>query len=276
MDIWSVFSSSLCGAGIVSVGVYFSKSYIGSRIEQSIRHEYEKKLTIFRTDAEHTNQLAVEKLRADFTALQATHATAFNALTDGQRILHTRKLDAVAALWSELVDLRDKIPAVFSCLDFFVEGEYSTLVEREDYRELVAAAIQEHFVDCVNEVSLQNARLFGGESLYLVVFSYRQILGRILYQLEIGYERRTLDAWYLESGMQQILNATFSADEISTITMTEANTLNRARQLLELRFLNKANDVLSGRDAALETFDSISDILRVASELSPKSPKGNV
>ncbi len=276
MEFWlTLLSSGAFSTTLAAILIYLSKSVIGVRIEQSIRHEYDVKLAEFKANAEHRNQLAIERLRSDFVALQSTQTTAFKALSEGQRISHSRTLDAISALWSEIVALKTNIPAVYVNMDILLENEYSMLLERDEQRELVSETVRLFFVNDVNEVAVQNARLFAGEELYAVFFSYRQILGRILIQLKNGLEQGSLECWYEERGMKSIMDVTFSEDELSLIRRNKLNTLNIALSMLEKRFLTSAANVHSGRNAALDTVNSADEIMRIGRALEVENARSS-
>lgn len=267
----TIITSSAVGTIVGAALVFLFQKAVSTKIEHAIRHEYDAKLSQLKTDAEHSNQIATERLKAEFVSLQANQSAAFNALAEGHKQTHARTLDAIDTLWNEVVKLKINVPHAIVLMNVLSREEYSCLVD--DLREQTETAANSVMLNDVDESAIQRARLHAGSNLYETFFSYRQILGRILVQLRTGLEQNALEAWYEESGMRSILNVTFSKDELDFILRDDINTIAKALSTLEQRFLATAANIVSGKEAAMEAVEAGGGIIEVARRLDLESLK---
>jgi hypothetical protein len=72
----SVASGGLCG----SIVVYVLRDWIGSRLQMSISHEYDRKLHEFKAKIDTANSVEVEKLRSSLQLAAAEHHVRFSRL----------------------------------------------------------------------------------------------------------------------------------------------------------------------------------------------------
>lgn len=87
---WSAFTTalltSLGGTGIlIAIIVFFSKKWLGSRIEESVKHEYAKKLEEHKAQLHEQLNLSVEQMKAvfqDAVDLKATDKALFAKFMD--------------------------------------------------------------------------------------------------------------------------------------------------------------------------------------------------
>ncbi len=180
--------------------MFLARTWMGTRIEQSIRHEYDIRLTTYRNELERDKALALERLRSDLAEMQATQATAAWRQWQKVNASHTKsRLEAVALFWSEIVKLKSSIPEILHFTNVIVPEEYQLLVEREDFRERVTAATNSDLLFNVDEPANSKCPpLWRTPGLYACFFSNRQIIGRILNLFSEGLETGKLAPWMEE------------------------------------------------------------------------------
>jgi len=101
--IWGPFITALMTSGVVSVGlftalVFLSKKWIGTRIEESVKHQYAKDLELFRAQLQADAERSITETRHQLEMLASEHNIRFGKL-------HETRAELIAELYSKLDDV---------------------------------------------------------------------------------------------------------------------------------------------------------------------------
>lgn len=132
MDNWGTVAISMLGsAGLVSLLLWLTKSWIGERLKNAIKSEYDLKLEVHKSQLKAHSDLELEKLKAALSIQAAEQNLTFARL-------HDRRIEVIADTFIRLKLLQSRAWKYLSI------WEDDNIHERDAKREAVAEAL----IDC--------------------------------------------------------------------------------------------------------------------------------
>jgi hypothetical protein len=251
--IFTVISSSGISVTLVAALVWFSRNWISERIRGSIQHEYDQKLAALNAELKISGDLQIESLRASVGREADRLRLAVSSFSEGQRAATERKLSALDKLWASILYIRENTPPIITYIDILTQDEYKQSETELKLRELQLNSSAKETAELFNKHigSLEEARPYVGESIWGLFFIYRAILLRILYLLE-PEERASRPYWYLDSRIKQLLDASFTKQEIDKLDQLIVWRIGYIQQKLESKILLLIDDIISGKQSSAD------------------------
>lgn len=264
---------SAAGLSVVLSGavVWLARNWISERLKNSIRHEYDISL------ASINSQL---KIQADAQTVQLKSAIereaekirfATSTIGEGHKATITRKLDGIDALWSGVLAARQNIPPVMGFIDILTVEEYMSLGNDRQFKELVGDLSPEKIAKIYkdNVGSLERVRPYVGEYLW-AVFSVNQALTtRVVLLMQMGEKDPKKLNWHKDSGIRQLLNSSFSADEITEFDSIQIGKIGWLQRRFEAKILLAMQNVISGHELGETALRQAQEIDKTIQSLSP-------
>jgi len=123
--IISILSSAAVSALLTAALIWLSKTWIGERMKNAIKHEYDQKLATHQAQLEAESEIAIEKLRSQLQIVAAERGTRFTRVFD-------ETAETVATTFAKLLAFHDAV------------GRYTSIFEtagmgsKEERRKIVA------------------------------------------------------------------------------------------------------------------------------------------
>jgi hypothetical protein len=126
----SVFSSLVTSGALTATLLWLTKTWIGERVKNDIKHQYDQKLETHKAELKAEQDVAIEQLKADLRIAAFEHETRFVQL-------HAKRAEVVAETYARLQDL------VHFVADYVKIIETSADPPHEERRIKVNAALKE-------------------------------------------------------------------------------------------------------------------------------------
>lgn len=123
----SILASASVSALLSATLIWLSKAWISERLKGAIQHEYAEKLETFKAQLKAQSEVALEQLKTSNAQALALHTSASDTFSSIHGISQERRLQAIQAVWSAIVDIRTEVPAGLQMADAFPEDEYDQL-----------------------------------------------------------------------------------------------------------------------------------------------------
>jgi hypothetical protein len=123
----SILSSLTVSAALTASLVFLARSWIGERLKNAIKHEYDQKMETFKAQLQAEHQREIETLKARLQIATSTHQVQFASL-------HAKIAETVAELYARIVRIRRAVA------DYVKVMESSNEPSKEERRKVVAAA----------------------------------------------------------------------------------------------------------------------------------------
>lgn len=257
----SAIAALLLGSGIG----YVARTWIGERLKQSVRHEYRSDLEAYK-----------HELRKLETQIEAVQATATSALTEGQRVTAEWRIKAVNDLWIEMLRLRRGTPHLVFYVDIMQPSQYPQLWTNPKITN-VASYVEDQVKALVggsSEGDIEYVRPFLGEEIFAKFFAYRAIFGRVAYVLKDGVESRSLDRWFRDKEITEIIAVVFSSEELMALEALQSGHFSYMRNLLEAKILADLRRVVSGEVSTAEGLEQGRKILATVQRIDAEAEYG--
>lgn len=206
----------------------------------------------------------LERIKAELQGKYSTLKTSVDVLSTTNSGMHPHIIDAVSALWANMLSMREKFGTMLA---------FDTIVLPEEAQAAFGGAKHANLLEYVrpfagdlhtnplmvefNGNDLDRHRLFTGDRLWLIFYIFRAFLLRNGLLISQSFGTRTYVDWRKDGGIAQLLGSVLSADEVTKYRQMDAGGLSAAASRMEAEFLHEATRVMSGSKAMS---DNLSDM----------------
>jgi hypothetical protein len=164
-------------------------------------------------------------------------------------LLLQKRLSAVDALWSAVLDLKERLSAPVFFYSILTPSEYDSVFgEHSKTYDLVASVNDELISDAMRRTNhVESERPYLGEVLWSLFFVYRAFLGRLAVLIVMGKRRHHIDNWRDDNGVRQILSSVFNEQELKALLSPreDVNAVHRVVSRLQALMLDEVKRVSS-------------------------------
>jgi hypothetical protein len=272
-DVILNFIVSVTSAAVTS-GILFSllKEWISTRLKASIQHEYERKLEAYKAQLQTEQELAILNIKTTVAREAAFHAAAHSSFAEGQRASMQRKLNGVDQIWGSVLHLRDNLPPIITFIDVLTVDEHRRIKDNPRFRELTNGLSDEKIIALVPQTA-EEVRPYVGEYMWMLFFSYRAILLRILVLLRFGRDDADKIEWYKDTATRGLIEAVLTPEELRHFDAAMFGKVSWLRQRLESKILAAAHKVISGETFGTESLQQANLIQQRIAQLAAQAPR---
>lgn len=206
----------------------------------------------------------LERLKAELQGSYSTLKTSVDVLAANNSDMRPHIIDAVSALWVNLLDMRTKFGGIVAfdsitlaeeAKEAFSKGKHENIL---NYVRSFEGDISsnELFVSYENE-NLDRFRLFCGDRVWLIFYIYRAVIMRNAFLISLSFKDKSYNDWRKDDGIRQLLSSLLPENDLQKIRQSSFGGLANALSRLETDFLHEAARVMSGSKAMAE---SLSDM----------------
>ncbi|HDM8188246.1 TPA: hypothetical protein P0E26_004996 [Vibrio harveyi] len=229
LDIIVYIFSGGVGGGIVS---FLLKSWFETRLKNSIKHEYDKRLLELKA--------SIDKESSLLSMLQANYSHKNN-------LSHERTLNAIESLWAGILVIRELKPSILTVVDVLVEKEFGTDFGTNNNNNVVDIKESDIAALFSEELNRQSSnRLYAGDYLWSLFAGYRQLVGRISYVIKSGRENKNVPIWWEDKLCKNLISSLCSKDELDEFNGLKFQRIAWVLNLIEHKYLQAANKIITG------------------------------
>ncbi len=234
---------------------------------EGVEQRNRKTLTAFKDELDRASSLAVEHAKGEIMGSYGTLKTSMDFLSASQSGLRSHSVDAVKALWGNMVAVREAHSALLTFEQILTEEEKQSVFSGADSRGL-------HFIESYRAENTHIAlsqqygapsyeahRPFCGERLWLIHVIHRNVLLRSGFLTHRGLVERSRVPLLDDTGVLQLLGAVLSSKEIDEAKRLPLSGLATLLGRLEAAFLQEAVTVMSGSKAVAEALSDLQTTL---------------
>ncbi|HIF9079415.1 TPA: hypothetical protein ACX6NP_000255 [Photobacterium damselae] len=215
--------------GIVS---FLLKSWFETRLKNSIKHEYDKRLLELKA--------SIDKESSLLSMLQDNYSHKNN-------LSHERTLNAIESLWGGILAIRELKPSILTFVDVLVEKEFGTDFGTHNNKNVVDIKESDIVALFSEELNRQSSnRLYAGEYLWSLFASYRQLVGRISYVIKSDRENKNVPIWWEDKLCKNLISSFCSKDELDEFNGLKFHRIAWILNLIEHKYLQAANKIITG------------------------------
>lgn len=206
----------------------------------------------------------LEKVKAELQGAYSTVKASVDVLTASNSGMRPHIIDAVSALWTNMMIMREKFGGLIGLDSIILADEAQKMFSNEtnakalDFVRPFAGELHTNRMMIeFNTSSLDEHRLFCGDRLWLVFYIYRASILRNAFLISESFEQSAYRDWRTDDGIRQLLGSVLTGDEVAKLRAMRFGGLAAALSRLEGEFLHEATRVMSGSKAMA---DSLSDM----------------
>lgn len=267
--ILSIISSATVSGLLAAVLIWLSRNWLSERLKKSIEYEYAQKLTAHKAVLKAESDVALERLRANIAQSQAMQSVATSTFTAINIASHERRIKAIEAFWTSIVNIRNGTPSVLTILDIIIPDEYPTLLTNPNSRASIDELSMENIISWVHDVSakVDIIRPFIGEYLYALFFAYRALISRISYIVMQGRDKGHISTWFTDKGIRQLIATVMNNEEIEKFDNLPISKISYMKNLVEQKMLRHISKILTGESDSELSLEQARKIAEATSQL---------
>jgi hypothetical protein len=236
----NVLTAATVSALVSALLNFVFKDWLSTRLKASIEHEYNQKLETYKAQLTTEHELAVLKIQTALAREAAFHAAAHASFAEGQKASMERKLNGVDRLWSWIRQFRTGLPEVLTFLDVLTTDEYKAAKDNPAFQKHSSRLTSDNLAAMLT-TTIEDVRPYVGEYLWALFFSYRAIMGRILFLLQLA--RTDAD------------NAVLTEQEVQAFDGLEFMKVMWLQERLESKILAATQKIISGETFGAESLE---------------------
>jgi hypothetical protein len=224
----------------------------------------------------HEEKVQLEGLKSSIANDRLVLESAIKSFESGQNLYQEKRLVAVEVLWEGVLRLRDRFSSPVFFFTVLAPNEYNDALKRGGAMSDVIEQISDSLsTDAVKEVeAVEKARPHLGETLWSQFFIYRAFLGRLHFLIVKAKKNTRFDGdWRDDRGIQQLLRAVLTADEVDGLLKRQAGFLliQTVVSSLESVMLKEISLITSGNRSSFESFENAAQLRKAIAALAPPS-----
>lgn len=240
---------------LASLGWFF-RTWLGERLQQGIKNEYDKKLEKFKAEIKAESDVHLTDMKALLDRQSDILKIAATSFSEVQKATISRKLDAVDILWHGVIKFRDEFPSSASITDILTDDEICRLYTDPKFRqyseELDKIDLNHLISSRSNEVLLVRPHL--GEFVWALYSTYCTILLRSIFLLKSGKDDPAKITWYCDKNIKKLISSAFGNEAFSEFEKLKLGRYQWLKNQFDLSLFEAIDTLLTGKsfsDAAL-------------------------
>jgi hypothetical protein len=251
------------GSGGVAAAaiVFLTRSWISERLKQSIAHEYAQKIEAFRAELNAKQEVAIERIRS-------AHSLAATSFVESRKAAQERLLNAMEVIWQAVLQVSPLMPAWVTTMDCLTADEWREKLRADAGNMEMDRRSVDTFVERLYKGMLpsEQARLFGGEYAYALLYAFRAISGRIVFLHELS-RHPVGKPWHQDAAVRQLIGLILSEDEVQMFDGRIIGHYSLLGNAVKQKLTATARALASSSQAAQEALDQARLIVESASKL---------
>lgn len=265
--VTTILASMTVSGTLAAAVVWLSRSWIAERLRQSIKHEYDLRLSTLNSQMSAEAEKNALMLKATFEKESERLRFANASIAETQRAAVSRKLDAIETLWEAVIEARKNVPAVMGFIDILTVDEYKSSKDHPHFKQLVGDLSVEGLTAMYNDNvgSRERIRPYIGEYLWALLSTYQALITRVALLLHWGEKDEEKLNWHLDNGVRQLLATFLSENEVQAFDEVKIAKIAWLQRNLEKKILSSVALVVSGQkfgDEAIEQAQRMEDKVR--------------
>jgi hypothetical protein len=232
----------------------YDRGLEGYRAE--LKAQYDRELEGYRSELKGRFDTALEKFRADTAEQRALHTVATSALTATLGASTERRLKAVDVLWQAMFHGREVAQRALGFYEILTRDEIKHASSDPRISRLIRPIDDKAMSDFNRRhTEADQLRPYVDDVMWSYFYAHHFFFGRALALVKMGFEAGQMVHWYDDSGIWQILSRALTSQEQELVKKMTVGGLTKVASLLEWKFIQAAQETISGRAtsrAALE------------------------
>jgi hypothetical protein len=245
--VLSLLSAAGVSAALSGVVIWLARNWISERLKNSIKHEYDLKLSTVNAELRMQADLQTAQLKASIEKEAEKIRFATSSIGESQKAAIARKLDAIDALWTGVLSARENVPVVMGFIDILSVEEYMTMGDHPHFRQMVGELSPEKLAKMFkdNIGSLERVRPYVGEYLWAIFSTYQALITRIVLLIQMGDKDPKKLNWHKDDGIKQLLYSSLLAEEVAQFEAATIGKVGWLQRNYEAKILNAMQKVIT-------------------------------
>ena len=250
INMKGIITAILASSATSGLLIWITKEWISTRLKLSIQHEYDQKLEAHKAILKASNETTLVEFKSKLENEANTRALAVSAFSVGQRATIERRLNSVDRLWEKILDIRKESPPVLAMVDVMTVKEYTNAKGDNTFMQLMDGYNEQNIIRMAEEKEghSESLRLYTGEYLWALFYAYRAINIRIVLLLYYGQTDEQKLKWHEDEMIRGLLSNIITKAELSAFDAEASGKVSWIRNKIETKFLNTAQNIISGKE----------------------------
>lgn len=265
----TVLSSAGASFALSGAVVWLARTWIGERLQASIRHEYDQRLAALNAELRSNGDANLASLKAEIDRQSEQLRIASSSFNEVQKAAIARKLDAVDVLWTGILAAREVIPPIMSFIDILTVDEYVAAKDAPTFRELTGDLDQTKVMKIAMDArgNLERVRPYVGEYVWALFATFQAVMMRTVFLIHLSKEDAAKLNWHQDGGIRQLISSAFGSEGLEQFDQVRIGKVGWLREQFERRILGAMEKLITGKEfgeAALRQAQAMEEQIRLS------------
>lgn len=227
-----------------------------------MQYKFNKKIEVIKSDLE----ISLEKTKAELDTNRTILNLAITSLANESRTAQKKRIKATEDIWNTTMEIRNVASSIVFFYSILLPNEYKEGITN---RELINIEntdknIDEYLLKSLSNNEIEKSRIFVGEKLWFLFWSYRAIFLRLGKKFIDLAKKGEVFIWTEDSLIKEYMNIVLDENEIEYIKNNhDFKKLNALKEFIEIKIINEIEALISGEKAATSSFENAIKFLKL-------------
>ncbi len=250
---------------VLAIALWLSKNLIITRLINSVRHEYDKKIENIKTTLRLNEELFKNELRIKESEIQALRSGALSGIVNRQTVLYERQIIAIEQTWNAIISLQQAkgISETMSVFNYQVSMKEAQ--KNPDFRKIFEAIDSNFDLNNLKNNEAEVARPFITPLAWSLYLAYKTIVMHAVAKVKMLKDGIDMDIFDNKSIASLVKAALPHRAEY--IERNSSKTLHHLLEELECSLLTEFRKILGGEQSDRESVERAAEIIREVDNL---------
>ncbi|SMF96882.1 hypothetical protein SAMN02949497_4296 [Methylomagnum ishizawai] len=240
---------------ISSAIVWLTSNWIGERLKNAIKHEYDLKLSKLNHELKSRSDTQAMELKSTIEKEAEALKFAMSFVGEAKKVVISRKLDGVDVIWASVLNARKFAPLIMSFIEVTTEEQYREMRRNPNTEAMFGNIAPENIKELIEDKNgaIERVRPYVGEYLWAIYSTYISLTTIIILMINNRDKNPTsIINWHQDSSIQEILKSSLSAEETIDFSSVRIGKLGWLKSLYESKILQAIQMVMAGQEFGAE------------------------
>ena len=227
-----------------------------------MQYKFHKKIEGIKSEL----KISLEKTKAELDTNRTILNLAISSLANERRTAQKKRIKAAEDIWNTTMEIRDVVSSILFFYSILLPDEYKEGITNRELINVENAdkSIDEYILKSCSNNEIEKSRIFVGEKLWFLFWSYRAIFLRLGKKFIDLAKNGEVFIWTEDSNIKEYMNLILDENEIEYIKNNhDFKKLNALKEFMEIKIINEIDTLISGEKAATNSFENAIKFLKL-------------
>ncbi|TLU83866.1 MAG: hypothetical protein FDX30_06235 [Chlorobium sp.] len=254
---------------VTALLLWLTREWMSNKLKNSISHEYDEKLENYKAYLKKENDLLLLNIKNRFERETTIHNIAGISISEVQKVVVSRKIEAIESLWHEVLRIKKNMPSIKLILDIITIDEYKTIINNNYFKKELEKLDEKEIIKMMGDLNepTEKNKIYIDNNVWALFFAYRAIMVRIVLLMTKVKVDPGMIEWFNDELIQNLLLSVLSPEENIEYKEIKISKISWLQEKIETKILDRIQIILSGKDFGKEAVIQSKMIIELSTKI---------